>query len=83
MKRFLLGFLDIFLPGTNGVEIAKLLKKLNPFIKVIGISGHSMNSKVGEFKVGELVSKGPFDDFFYKPFENKDLLESIAEGFKE
>ena len=36
-----LAFLDIEMPGTNGIQLAKKLKKVNPLIKIIFVTAYS------------------------------------------
>lgn len=56
-------FLDIVLPGVNGLEILKLLKKLNKDIIVVMMSGYAT-----EAKAKFALELGAFD-YMNKPFD--------------
>ncbi len=56
-------FLDIVLPGANGIEILKLLKKLNPDLIVVMMSGFAT-----EPKAKSALELGAFD-YLSKPFD--------------
>ena len=56
-------FLDIVLPGVNGIEILKLLKRLNPALIVVMMSGYAT-----EAKARAALDLGAFD-YMNKPFD--------------
>lgn len=49
---------DVVMPEIDGITLAKEAKKVNPLMKVIGISGYNLAEK----------SKKVFDYFLSKPF---------------
>lgn len=66
-------FTDISLPGKiNGIELARMLKKSHPKIKIILTSGYplsalrSAHSEIDEF------------EFFYKPYDFADIEKVIT-----
>ncbi|MBL7081817.1 MAG: response regulator [Candidatus Omnitrophica bacterium] len=75
-ERFDLIICDLRLPGINGIEVVKRikqhLKSRNesdvPVIFITGYTDTDLHIKAQE--LGRVV---------YKPFDNKDLLESISE----
>jgi two-component system cell cycle sensor histidine kinase/response regulator CckA len=71
--------LDFNMPGFSGAETLAYLRKLNPSIKVIAVSGFKVNELPPDFRNG-------VDGFVAKPFSNGELLEAIktvlAEGTK-
>jgi len=67
-------FLDIVLPGVNGIEILKLLKKLIPELIVVMMSGFAT-----EPKAKAALQLGAFD-YLNKPFDMshiKGMLDRI------
>ncbi|MGE5279525.1 MAG: response regulator [Deltaproteobacteria bacterium] len=60
---------DLKLPGMNGIEVLKQIKKVNPYIEVIIITGYpTIETAVEAIKVGAF-------DFLCKPF---DIAEIVA-----
>ncbi len=67
-------FLDIVLPGINGLEILQLLKKVDKDIIVVMMSGYATESKAKS-----ALQIGAFD-YLSKPFDLshvKDMLKMI------
>ncbi len=65
--------LDIIMPVMSGSEVLRKLRKIDPLIKVILLSGYS---KDGEIE--ELLSLGGVD-FLQKPISIKELKDRIQE----
>lgn len=63
--------MDIMMPLMDGPSIIPLLRRLNPEVYVVAMSG--LNSKEA---VAQLQKLG-FQDFLPKPFTTKDLLQTI------
>ena len=60
--------LDINLPGLNGYELCKLIRKSNEQVPVLMLTSMSrMNDKVEGYEAGA-------DDYLVKPFEFRELL---------
>lgn len=69
--------LDMIMPGLAGKETYFELKKINPEIKVLLISGYSQNGKVIE-----ILQEGVLG-FIQKPFRLKELSKIISETLKK
>lgn len=66
--------LDVKMPGLDGIQTLKEIKKRHPHIEVIMLTGH------GSVKSGiEGMSHGAFD-YVLKPFEIDDLQERILKA---
>lgn len=66
--------LDVRMPGMDGIETLKEIKKRHPRVEVIMLTGH------GSVKSGiEGMSHGAFD-YVLKPFKIDDLLERILKA---
>ena len=63
--------MDIKLPGMNGVEALKVIKKINPAIKVVMITAYPVQGLIKE-----ALQEGAYT-CIYKPFEVQDILNII------
>ncbi len=68
--------LDLKMPGLDGIETLKSLKKKKPLLEVIILTGHgSVDTAI------EGVEQGAFD-YAMKPFNLADLTERIRLAFE-
>ena len=65
--------LDIGLPGTDGYQLARLLKTLNPHIGLIALTGFGQPADV------DAATAAGFDAHRAKPITTVALLETIEE----
>lgn len=73
-KEYDVVVLDVRMPGMDGIETLKEIKKHHPSSEVIMLTGH------GSVKSGiEGMSHGAFD-YVLKPFKIDDLLERILKA---
>ncbi len=64
-------FLDIWLPGMDGLETLKAIKDYNPLLEVIIMTGHgTVNTAVQAIKMGAF-------EFLEKPFSLDTIIEII------
>jgi DNA-binding NtrC family response regulator len=64
--------LDLLMPGMDGIEVLKRIKKIDPPAVVIMITAYgSVESAIAAMKIGAL-------DYIQKPFKHDDLLLSIG-----
>jgi len=64
--------LDFNMPKFNGAETLQFLRKLRPDVKVLAVSGVSLNELPAEFREG-------VQRVVPKPFSNADLLKALDE----
>ena len=64
-------FMDICLPGMNGVEVYKAIKKMQPTVKTVMMTGFFVHDLVNA-----AISAGAYD-ILYKPFVMDDILKVI------
>lgn len=70
-QKYGLAFIDILMPGMNGLEVLAALLKINPELVAIMISGFRDETKLEEaLKIGAKY-------YLYKPFDVHDIF-SIA-----
>ena len=66
--------LDIKMPGMNGIDALKEIKKLSPLVEVIMLTGHgTIELAVDAMKLGA-------HDFLMKPFEIEELVFKLQEA---
>lgn len=74
--RFDLALLDLKMPGMAGEELLKLLKKEDPLVEVIILTGHgSIESAVDCTKAGSY-------GYLQKPCETHELLEVLKDAYQ-
>ncbi len=67
--------LDVKMPGMDGIETLKAIKKLFPMVEVIMLTGHATaESAVQGLKSGAT-------DYLMKPTDVNDLIEKAEEAF--
>ncbi len=62
---------DIKMPFMDGLELAKTVKKMQPWIRIIILSGHD------EFDYAKKAISIGVEDYILKPFTSEDLLSSM------
>jgi two-component system, OmpR family, response regulator len=68
--------LDIKMPGMDGIETIREMKKKNPLTEVILLTGHaSMESGIEGMKLGAF-------DYIMKPVNIDELLEKIRQAYE-
>ena len=75
-ERFDVVVLDVLMPGLDGIETLKLLKKRKPFLEVIILTGHgSVESGLQGMQFGAF-------DYIMKPADFDELLEKIQQAYE-
>jgi DNA-binding NtrC family response regulator len=69
--------LDVKMPGMSGIEMLKEIKKINPLVEVIMLTGHA-NVEVAL----EGMELGAFD-YLMKPVDIDDLLYKLQDAYKK
>ena len=64
-------FMDICLPGMNGVEVYKAIKKIQPVATTVMMTGYFVQDLVSA-----AITAGAYD-VLYKPFTVDDILKMI------
>jgi len=70
-------FLDLNLPGMNGVELCRKIRKDWPMVIPYAMTGY-----VSLFELTDCRSVG-FEDYFAKPVGLSDLLEAAEHAFRK
>ncbi|NJM20727.1 MAG: PAS domain S-box protein [Richelia sp. SL_2_1] len=69
--------LDMMMPEMDGETTIKMLKKINPQVKIVAISGLVLNSSI------EQVSNQGVEAFMSKPCTGKELLHTLVQVTRE
>ena len=70
-------FLDLNLPGINGIELCRKIKKQIPMAIVFAITGYA-----SLFELADCREAG-FEDYFKKPVNMKVLIKTVEEAFEK
>ncbi|MDM8550573.1 response regulator [Desulfobacterales bacterium HSG2] len=74
-KHFQVMFLDLKLPGINGIELCKQIKKEKPSVIAFAITAYA-----SIFELSDCIEAG-FDDYFTKPVRLETLTKTIENAF--
>ena len=69
--------LDVWMPGTDGLEVLKQIRRLHPSVRVVLVSGNaSITAAVEGIRLGAT-------DYLLKPVEIEDVMAKIEEAFEK
>ena len=69
--------LDVWMPGMDGLEVLKAIRRLHPSVKVILVSGNaSINAAIEGMRLGAV-------DYLLKPVEIDDILIKVEDAFEK
>jgi DNA-binding NtrC family response regulator len=74
--RFQLAFLDAKLPDIEGFELAKKIRKVDPSVRMVIVSGYFYKDDVD---IKDAMANGLISGFISKPFNNDEILKTIQE----
>lgn len=64
---------DIFMPGCDGLEVIQALRRVDPAVKILAVTGRSGSTDF--LKVARMLGA---DSVLHKPFEMDVLLQAVA-----
>lgn len=68
--------LDVLMPGISGIETLKRIKKIDPLVQVIMLTGNvTVEKAIAGMKLGAY-------DFLMKPAKTEDLIDKINEAYE-
>jgi len=73
-------FTDLILPGTNGVELCRQIKSIDPKVEVVLMSGYT--SETGRY-MADFIEAGGSSKWLEKPLPEGELRRIIEEILKE
>ncbi len=68
-------FLDLNMPGMNGIELCRKIRKDTPLALIHAVTGYA-----SLFELSDCRGAG-FDDYFYKPVNISVLLKAAQDAF--
>ncbi|NTV14377.1 MAG: response regulator [Desulfobulbaceae bacterium] len=68
-------FLDLNLPGMDGMQLCKKIRQNEPFAHISAVTGYT-----SIFQLADCRAAG-FDDYFAKPFKREALIRVAAYAF--
>lgn len=69
--------LDVLMPGTDGIEVLKEIKRIKPLTEVIMLTGHAtVETAIEGMKLGAY-------DYLMKPCETEDLTSKINNAYEK
>ena len=80
---FDLVIVDLFMPGFDGLQTTKAIRRLNPRVPIIAASGFMLGSRCPEMpNFDAMATEVGASSTLYKPFQPAALLQAIEEAFK-
>ncbi len=76
-ENFQVQFLDLQLPGMNGLDLCREIRPNNPVAILFAMTGYA-----SVFHLVDCREAG-FDDYFVKPFDVKLLKQATAQAFEK
>jgi len=76
-KSIYVMFLDLKLPGMNGLELCRKIRDANPMSVIYAITGYAAN-----FELPDCREVG-FEDYFTKPVDLETLFKATSNGFQK
>lgn len=76
-EQFLVMFFDLNLPGIDGIELCRRVKKMIPMAVIYAITGYA-----SLFELAECREAG-FEDYFKKPCNINLLCQGAASAFEK
>jgi len=74
VDRFRLAFLDAKLPDMEGLDLARRIRKLDPAVPIVMISGYFYRD---DDAIQKAVAEGLISSFIGKPFDHDEILKAI------
>jgi len=69
-------FYDLHLPGMNGIELCRAVRKKRPVDLIFAMTGHPSIYALVECR------EAGFDDYFIKPFDLRIIIENTKRAFE-
>lgn len=70
-------FVDLKLPGMNGIDLCRKIRKDNPIACIYSMTGYG-----SLFELADCRDAG-FDDYFLKPVDIEVFMKTAAESFEK
>jgi len=74
-QQYLMAFLDAKLPDLDGFELAQCLRKSNPELQIVIVSGYYYNE---DPTIETAIRSGLISAFIAKPFIHEEIRQALA-----
>jgi CheY-like chemotaxis protein len=82
-REFDVAIIDLFMPGMDGLETTKAIRKLKPLMRVIAVSGFMFSGNCPEMpNFQAMAAEAGSTAILYKPFPPKELLQAIQNAMR-
>ena len=78
-QTFSIGFIDARLPDMDGLRLIKVLRELQPAIRIIMVSGYYFEDDV---PISEAAQAAEIDGFLAKPFRIEGIAAALSSASK-
>ena len=68
---------DVMMPGNSGIEVLEKLRRDNPDVKIIVISGGSRDDAADMLRMAKILGA---TKTFHKPIDKQDILKAVQEA---
>ena len=75
-----LALIDMYMPGQDGIETMRFLRKEAPHLKVIAMSGEQLEVSVGVLQMASMLGAV---GVLRKPFEINEVIEAVNAALGE
>jgi CheY-like chemotaxis protein len=80
-RQFDAVIVDLFMPGMDGLETTKAIRKLSPLVPIIAVSDFMFGGKCPEMpNFQEMAAEAGALSTLYKPFRPKELLQAVQKA---
>jgi CheY-like chemotaxis protein len=80
-RQFDLAIVDLFMPGMNGLDTTKAIRKISPDLPIITASGFMFSGSCPEMpNFDAMAVEAGAVSTLYKPFRPKQLLQAVHEA---
>ena len=80
-QHFDVVIVDLFMPGMDGLETTRAIRKLSPHMPIIAASGFMFGGSCPEMPIfQEMAQEAGALHTLYKPFRPKDLLQAVQKA---
>ncbi|MBI5408544.1 MAG: response regulator [Nitrospirae bacterium] len=80
-KKYDVIFIDMVMPGMDGIQTCRALKQITPDSKLIAMTGQIYSGLAN--KELEFVKAGGKVFYLYKPFQTGEILEATVKALSE
>jgi CheY-like chemotaxis protein len=80
-KQYDVVFLDLVMPGIDGIQTCKKIKQLNEKTTIVSMTGNFDQDPI--YKEIEFSQAGGVTHYLYKPFGREEILETVKKVLSE